>query len=86
MRKGKSARERLELIFRNGDRKLNRDLDIVNIIEMIKGYRCLRKVLFDRSQLFYLKFQRKDVLVSDSPSDNDKKNETVKQLAEKLIA
>ena len=59
-------------MFRKGERKLTRDLDIVNLIDMIKGYRCLRKVLFDRNQLFFLKFQRRDVLISTSEPDDDK--------------
>ena len=56
LRSQTSESDRLELMFRHGERKLTRDLDIVNLIDMIKGYRCIRKVLFDRNLLFFLKF------------------------------
>ena len=49
MKKNLTEHERLELMYRKGEKKLTRDLDIVNLIDMIKGYRCLRKVLFDRN-------------------------------------
>ena len=35
-------------MYRHGTRKLSRDLDLENLIELIKGYRCMRKVLFNR--------------------------------------
>ena len=71
MKKYLTEHERIELMYRKGEKKLTRDLDIVNLIDMIKGYRCLRKVLFDRNQLFFLKFQRRDVLISGSEPDDD---------------
>ena len=52
LRSKNSESDRLELMLRHGERKLTRDLDIVNLIDMIKGYRCIRKVLFDRNLLF----------------------------------
>ena len=58
-------------MYRHGERKLTRDLDIVNLIDMIKGHRCMLKVLFDINQLFFLKFQRRDVLNSDSELEDE---------------
>ena len=39
-----------------GMKKLERDLDIVNLIDLIKGYRVMRKVLFNHDQRFLMKF------------------------------
>ena len=70
-------------MYRQGKRKLTRDLDIENLIELIKGYRCMQKVLFNRDQLLYLQFQRKDVLVTDSESE-DQNVDGVKEIANLL--
>ena len=46
-------------------KKLERDLDIVNLINLMKGYRIMRKVLFNHDQRLLLKFQKQDVINSD---------------------
>ena len=47
---------RTEFYKRQGMRKLERDLDIVSLIDMVKGYRVMRQVLFDKNQLNFLKY------------------------------
>ena len=46
-------------------KKLERDLDIVNLVKLIQGYRVMRKVLFNHDQRFLMKFQKQDVLNSE---------------------
>ena len=67
LRKIKSARN--DLYLGQGLRKLERDLDIVNLIDLIKGYRVMRKVLFNHDQRFLMKFQKQDVLNSDDSNN-----------------
>ena len=51
---------------------LEKDLDIFNLIDLMKTYRILRKVVFDQNQLFFLKHQKHDILdFSESNSAND---------------
>ena len=38
---------RNDFYMNQGMKKLERDLDIVNLIDLIKGYRVMRKVLFN---------------------------------------
>ena len=63
LRRIESARN--DFYLNQGLKKLERDLDIVNLIDLIKGYRVMRKVLFNHDQRFLMKFQKQDVLDSD---------------------
>jgi len=55
-----------EFYYRKGEEKLNKDLNIVNMIEMMKGFRVMKQVLFDQNQLFFLNFQQRDVILTDT--------------------
>ena len=58
--------KRKEFYLRKGQEKLERDLDIVNLLNLIKGYRQMRQALFDQNQLLFLQFQKRDVLHSET--------------------
>ena len=49
LKQGKSEAERREYLLRQGEHKLQRDLDIVSLIDMIKVVRVMRQVLFDQN-------------------------------------
>lgn len=57
-----------------GTNKLNRDLDIVNLLEMIKDYHLMKQVLFNQDERFFLKLQRRD-LICESSSENEMMSE-----------
>ena len=42
------------LMFEKGEKKLAKDLDIVNMVKMIHGFDVLRSVLFNRKDNFLL--------------------------------
>lgn len=85
LRTRQSPIKRVELIYRHGERKLTRDLDIVNLIDSIKEHRCMLKVLFDINQLFFLKFQRRDVLNSDSELEHEQFDDEALEQYKKLL-
>lgn len=47
--KGKTWADKNEVYYNKGYEKLMHDLDVVNLVEMIKGYRVMKQVLFDRN-------------------------------------
>ncbi len=63
-----------ELYMRRGKKKLDRDLDIGNFIQLSKDYRIMRKVLFDHDQRFMMKFQKQDVLHSEEERSEGSSN------------
>ena len=68
--------------MKQGQQRLMKYLDIVNLIEIIKGYRVMSKVLFNQKQLLLLKFQRHEALYSttEESSENQQLARTVKDL------
>ena len=48
---------------------LERDLDIVNLLKMIQGFRVMRSVLFSRDDNFFLNLQSRDVINSMSDQE-----------------
>ena len=52
----KTKAGRKEIFFKKGQKKLDRDLDIVNLINLMKSLRIMRQVLFSANQLYFLKF------------------------------
>ena len=64
-----------DLYLDRGTDKLSRDLDIVNILDMVKGYHVMKQVLFSQDDRFLLKLQRRDMIHSSSTEDNDNDNE-----------
>ena len=59
------------MILNKGIKKLNKDLDIVKILDMIKGFRTLNEILFNKEDIFFLKNQRRDIINSQSESSDD---------------
>ena len=51
--------------------KLSRDLDIVNLLDLIKGYRVMKQVLFSQQDRFLLQMQRRDVIYSSSSEEQN---------------
>ena len=60
--------------------KLSRDLDIVNLLDIIRGYHVMKSVLFNFNDRFLLHLQRRDTIcssesiVSDEEHGNSLKN------------
>lgn len=54
-------------------KKINRDLDIVNLLEMVRDQRVLLKCVFDQKEQFFLKNQRRDMIHSSSTSNSEAK-------------
>ena len=52
-----------------GKKKLNRDLDIVNLLEMIKDYHLMKQVLFDQDDRFFLQLQHRDMICETTTDD-----------------
>ena len=81
MRKTKRDEERtydIELIkkphdlYNKGNRKLERELDIVNLVRSIRKLRLMARVMLTPSERMLLKFQRKNVIeTTSSSSDSD---------------
>ena len=49
---------------------LDNDLDVVNYLKMVKGFRLMRQVLFNQDQLLFLKFQKADVVNTEPESSS----------------
>lgn len=72
-------------MFKAGDEKLGRELDVVNIIRSIRQLRLMTNVLLGPSEKMLLKFQRKNIIeTTSSSSDSDHHSyDTVKLLNSK---
>ena len=53
-----------------GRQKLYRDLDIVNLLEMIKDYHLMKQVLFDQDDRFFLQLQHRDMICESTTEDD----------------
>ena len=53
-----------------GKHKLNRDLDIINLLEMVKDYHLMRQVLFNQDDRFFLALQHRD-MICESSTENE---------------
>ncbi len=76
---------RKQLLYKKGNNKLERELDIVNLVRSIRQLRLMASVLLGPTERMLLKFQRKNVIEStSSSSDTDHhKYDTVKLLNSK---
>ena len=54
-----------------GKEKLNRDLDIVKMLEMIKDYRVMKQVIFTQDDRFFLQLQHRDMICSSTSEQED---------------
>ena len=53
-----------------GKEMLYRDLDIVNLLEMIKDYHMMRQVLFTEDDRFFLQLQHRDMICSTTSEED----------------
>lgn len=59
-------------LFKKGVEKLDKELDIVNLIKQIRKLKLMTKILFSSRQAMLLKFQRKNLIeTTTSSSDSD---------------
>ena len=73
---------KIQHLYKRGNQKLERELDVVNIIRSIRQLRLMSQVLLGPGERMLLKFQRKHLIESDpSSSDSDNhKDDTIKLL------
>ncbi len=73
---------KIQHLYKRGNQKLERELDVVNIIRSIRQLRLMSQVLLGPGERMLLKFQRKHLVESDpSSSDSDNhKDDTIKLL------
>ena len=66
LRKSESLRAmktgRNDYYLQQGQKKLEKDLDIVNYFDLLRGFRLMQQVLFTEQQLVLLKFQQANVV------------------------
>ena len=84
-KKHMSKFDRSHLLYKKGNEKLKRELDVVNLIRSIRQLRLMASVLLGPSERMILKFQRKNVIeTTSSSSDSDHYSyDTVKLLNSK---
>jgi hypothetical protein len=59
-------------LYSKGNEKLERELDVINIIKQIRQLRLMSQFLLTKEQRMLLKFQRKNVIETTSSSaDSD---------------
>ena len=54
---------------------LFRDLDIVNLLEMIKDYHLMKQVLFSQDDRVFLQLQQRDMICTSSSEEMGLKSE-----------
>ena len=57
---------KIDYFLNQGIKKLSHDLDIVNILDIIKGSRTMRYLVLNKDDHFLLKNQHKNVIDSDA--------------------
>ena len=84
-KKHMSKFDRSHLLYKKGNEKLKRELDVVHLIRSIRQLRLMASVLLGPSERMILKFQRKNVIeTTSSSSDSDHYSyDTVKLLNSK---
>ena len=84
-KKHMSKFDRSHLLYKKGNEKLKRELDVVNLIRSIRQLRLMASVLLGPSERMILKFQWKNVIeTTSSSSDSDHYSyDTVKLLNSK---
>ena len=80
-----SIAHRQEMMFQKGQRKLQHDLDIVRIIENQQLNDIHNQVFFDPNERFFLQWQRRNVIESNSDSMQEQRQFQQKTNWKKLI-
>ena len=73
LKKIKGAKRDVQLT--KGEDMLFRDLDIVNLLEMIKDYKLMKQVLFSQDDRVFLQLQQRDMICTSSSDDEDNEAE-----------
>ena len=53
---------------------MDRDLDVFNLLAMVKLFRIMRHIFFSRDQRLFLKFQKEDAIHSDIEAHSSEKS------------
>ena len=59
---GDGSQRREEMLFNKGMKKLQTDIDIINLIKVVRGYRNLRRMFLSKEQNIMLGQQRRDII------------------------
>ena len=60
----RSEATKTDFYLDKGIEKLERDLDIVKLLDIVKGYHVMKQVLFSQDDRFFLHLQRRDMIYS----------------------
>ena len=56
--------------------KLSRDLDIVNLLDIVEGFHVMKQVLFSQDDRFFLHLQRRDMIYSSETNSESGLNKS----------
>ena len=70
--KDEKQNSKSDVQMKKGKEMLSRDLDIVNLLEMIKNYKLMKDVFFTQDDRFLLRLLHRDMIDSSQSSDDDK--------------
>lgn len=79
---GDNYQEKKHYLYEKGVKKLEKELDIVNLVRSIRQLKLMAQVLLGPSERMLLKFQRKNMIETDTSSEDSDhhKNDTIKLL------
>jgi hypothetical protein len=69
-------------LFKQGKKKVEKELDIASVLRTIRTVRHLKKIIFDKTQRRFLQYQKADFIESDS----DKNEQTDIDMADEFFA
>lgn len=79
-----SAFNKKHILYEKGTEKLEKELDIINLVKSIRQLRLMASVLLGPSERMLLKFQRKNMIeTAQSSSDSDDHKTDVVRLLNK---
>ena len=64
--KKQRSRDPWQTYFENGKQKLTKDLDIERLLRTLNGFEALRSVILNKEDRFFLEYQKKRVIQTDS--------------------
>lgn len=71
-RQSSSLFDKRQVLFQRGHEKIERELDVINLVKSIRQLRLMSQYLLTPNERLLLKFQRKNVIVTaSSSSDSD---------------
>ena len=75
-----NTRSKTDFYLDRGIEKLSRDLDIVNLLDIVKGFHVMKQVLFNQDERFFLHLQRRDMIYSSESSQCEKEEQSRESL------